>query len=150
MQSFKMMFWVFLWPPGVGVVGCFNFHMCIFHDVLTLQMSKNPIIDQMLPLQPNQLTAVLQNPGPYVCSLCSWPHLPECMSICCFRFWMRVNLTPQVGHWKGRSGPLVPGRADGLIYRWYGYWIPSSLKQTENTRNDHQQMDKHIILYQHC
>lgn len=43
---------------------------------------------------------------------------------------MRVNLTPQVGHWKGRSGPLAPGRAEGLMYRWYGYWMPSSLEHT--------------------
>lgn len=54
---------------------------------------------------------------------------PEWMSMCCLRFCIRVKRTPHVGHWKGRSGPLSPGRVEGLMYRWYGYWTFSSLEK---------------------
>lgn len=52
------------------------------------------------------------------CIVAVWKYLPEWMSICCFKFCMRVNRTPHVGHWKGLSGPLVPGRMEGLMYKW--------------------------------
>lgn len=41
--------------------------------------------------------------------------LPEWISMCCFRFWIRVNRTPHVGHWKGLSGPLGLGRSVLLV-----------------------------------
>ena len=41
--------------------------------------------------------------------------LPEWMSMCCFRFWIRVNRTPHVGHWKGLSGPFGLGRSVLLV-----------------------------------
>lgn len=41
--------------------------------------------------------------------------LPEWISMCCFRFWMRVKRTPHVGHWKGLSGPFGLGLSVLLV-----------------------------------